>query len=167
PESAVSQQPSIWWSFRTGLHSCEMESKCVKAIVRRLRMRNYVLAAWVCLTAGFAQTAPPKHRVLFNRFRMPEIQIMIADADGKNERVLAPHGEIEYSPSYSPDGKWVVFTQERGGSSDIYRIHPDGTGLERLTDDPAFDDQGALSPDGRSLAFISTRGDGTANLWLL
>jgi Tol biopolymer transport system component len=130
-------------------------------------MRNYVLATWLCLTAGFAQTAPPKHRVLFNRFRMPEIQIMIADADGKNERVLAPHGEIEYSPSYSPDGKWVVFTQERGGSSDIYRIHPDGTGLERLTDDPAFDDQGALSPDGRSLAFISTRGNGTANLWLL
>jgi hypothetical protein len=25
-------------------------------------MRNYILAAWLCLTAGFAQTAPPKHR---------------------------------------------------------------------------------------------------------
>lgn len=130
-------------------------------------MRDYVLTTLLCLAAGFAQTAPPKHRVLFNRFRKPEIEIMIADADGKNERVLAPHGEIEYSPSYSPDGKWVVFTQERGGLSDIYRIHPDGTGLERLTDDPAFDDQGALSPDGRALAYISTRGSGTANLWLL
>ena len=39
--------------------------------------------------------------------------------------------------------------------------------MERLTDDPAFDDQGVLSPDGRTLAFISTRGSGTANLWLL
>ena len=36
-----------------------------------------------------------------------------------------------------------------------------------MTDDPAFDDQGALSPDGKSLAFISTRGEGFANLWLL
>jgi Tol biopolymer transport system component len=115
---------------------------------------------------GSAET-PSRHRILFNRFRVPEIEIMIAGADGKNERVLAPHGEIEYSPSYSPDGQWVVFTRERGGLADIYRLHPDGTGLERLTDDPAFDDQGALSPDGRSLAFISTRGSGTANLWLL
>jgi hypothetical protein len=31
-----------------------------------------------------------------------------------------------------------------------YRIHPDGTGLDRLTDDPAYDDQGAFSPDGKS-----------------
>ena len=29
---------------------------------------------------------------------------------------------------------------------DIYRAHPDGTGLERLTNDPSFDDQAALSP---------------------
>jgi len=130
-------------------------------------MRDYVLTTLLCMAGGFAQTAPPKHRVLFNRFLMPEIEIVIADADGKNERVLAPHVGIEYSPSYSPDGRWVVFTQERGGLSDIFRIHPDGTGLERLTDAPDFDDQGTLSPDGRSLAFISTRGSGTANLWLV
>src|SRR5262252_3096426 len=130
-------------------------------------MRKLISATLLFLSPGFAESPSPRHRVLFNRFRMPEIEIMIADADGKNERVLAPHEEIEYSPSYSPDGKWVVFTQERGGLADIYRIHPDGSGLERLTDDPALDDQGALSPDGRSLALVSTRGDGTANLWLL
>jgi Tol biopolymer transport system component len=132
-------------------------------------MCKFVLITFtlLCISDAFSQSVGAKHRILFNRFRMPEIEIMIADADGKNQRVLAPHGEIEYSPAYSPDGKWVVFTQERGGLSDIYRIHPDGTGLERLTDDPAFDDQGSLSPDGRLLAFISTRGSGAANLWLL
>src|SRR5205823_3655430 len=102
---------------------------------------------------------------------VPEMQVMIADADGKNERLLAPHAgapvATEYSPSWSADGQWIVYTQERGGSADIYRIHPDGTGQERLTDDPAFDDQGALSPDGRSLVFVSTRAGGTANLFLL
>jgi hypothetical protein len=45
-----------------------------------------------------AQTGA-KHRVLFNRYRVPEIGLFIADADGKNERALVPHHEIESSPS--------------------------------------------------------------------
>ena len=59
-----------------------------------------------------------------------------------------------------------MFTSERNGSADIYRVHPDGTGLERLTDDPAFDDQGTLSPDGKFLAFVSSR-SGQADIWVL
>jgi TolB protein len=108
----------------------------------------------------------PRHRVLFNRYRVPEIALFVADADGKNERALA-HRESEYSPSLSADGKWIVFTSERGGQSDIYRMHPDGEALEQLTNDPAFDDQGALSPDGAALAFVSTRAAGYADIWVL
>src|SRR6266403_1574440 len=92
------------------------------------------------LLAALATTVQPaaRHRVLFNRFRFPEIALFLADADGKNERPLVPHKESEYSPSLSIDGKWVVYTSERSGQSDLYRVHPDGTGLEQLTTDPAF-----------------------------
>lgn len=45
-------------------------------------------------------------------------------------------------------------------------MHPDASRLERLTDDPAFDDQGALSPDGKNLAFVSSR-SGQADIWVL
>src|SRR5262249_47924507 len=65
----------------------------------------------------------------------------------------------------APDGKSIVFTSERDGSADLYRIHPDGSGLERLTDSPAYDDQAAFAPDGTQLVFVSTRGGGTADLW--
>jgi Tol biopolymer transport system component len=116
--------------------------------------------------AGGVQGAG-KHRVLFNRFLVPDLALFIADADGKNERALVPHQEIEYSPNVSLDGKWVAFTSERSGLADIYRVHPDGSGLQQLTNDPAFDDQGALSPDNATLAFVSTRGGGTTNIWLL
>src|SRR5215471_8480548 len=132
-------------------------------------MRKLVPLALCCAAVALGQPSRPSHKVLFNRFLAPEIEIMVADSDGKSERILAPHTAAaiatEYSPSWSPDGQWIVYTQERGGSADVYRIHPDGTGLERLTDDPAFDDQGALSPNGRSLVFVSTRGSGNANLW--
>src|SRR5262249_10198839 len=68
--------------------------------------------------------------------------------------------------SFSPDGQWVVFTSYRNGSADLYQVHPDGSGLERLTDDPAYDDQAAVSPNGKQIVFVSNRG-GFANLWLL
>jgi TolB protein len=42
-----------------------------------------------------------------------------------------------------------------------------GTGLERLTDHLAYDNQAAFSPDGKQIVFVSTRASGTANLWIL
>jgi Tol biopolymer transport system component len=60
-----------------------------------------------------------------------------------------------------------VFTSERAGSADLYRIHPDSSGLQRLTTDPAYDDQGAFSPDSKHIVFVSTRAGGRANLWIL
>jgi len=93
--------------------------------------------------------------------------LFLADADGANERPLIPATTLDYNASFSADGKWILFTSERGGSADIYRVHPDGTGIEQLTEGPSYDDQGALSPDGRTLAFVSPRDGGTANIWLL
>jgi Tol biopolymer transport system component len=75
--------------------------------------------------------------------------IFIAAADGTNPRPLLSHPNLDYNASFSSDGRWIVFTSTRNGSADIYRVHPDGSGLARLTDNPAFDDQGALSPNGQ------------------
>ncbi len=118
-------------------------------------------------SASQAGQGTPKYRALFNRFQAPTMTIFMVDADGKNEHALFTPGGLEYSPRYSPDGQWIVYTSERNGLADIYRVHPDGTGVERLTDHVAFDDQGALSPNGRTLAFVSTRAAGTADIWLM
>ena len=49
----------------------------------------------------------------------------------------------------------------------FFELRPDGTGLERLITDPAYDDQAAFSPDGKQLVFVSTRGGRTARLWTM
>jgi Tol biopolymer transport system component len=105
-------------------------------------------------------------RLQFSRVGPTRIGLFLAFADGSNEHALLPADSLDYNPSFSADGKWIVFTSERNGSADIFRVHPDGSGLERLTDDPALDDQGALSPEGSTLVFVSTREGGFANLWL-
>jgi Tol biopolymer transport system component len=39
--------------------------------------------------------------------------VFIADADGKNEHALVPIHGLAYSPSFSADGRWIVYTAER------------------------------------------------------
>lgn len=105
--------------------------------------------------------------ILMDRLGPRRATLFVSNADGTGERVLTQSTTLDYNPSWSPKGDWIVFTSERAGSADLYRIHPDGSGLERLTNDPAYDDQGAFSPDGKRIVFVSTRAAGRANLWIL
>jgi len=108
-----------------------------------------------------------KDRIFVDQWSPTRSVIFIADADGKNPRKLVAGSQIDYNASISSDGQWVVFTSERNGSADIFRVRTSGMGLEQLTDDPAYDDQAALSPDGSSLAFVSTRDTGSTDIYLL
>lgn len=105
-------------------------------------------------------------RILFTRLGPSQASLLVSNADGSGERALT-QGALDYNPAWSPDGKWIAFTSERNGSADLYRVRLDGSGLERLTDDPAFDDQAAFSPDGSQIVFVTTRASGKANLWIL
>jgi len=125
------------------------------------------LAGQVFIAEGRAQGSKELPTIAFSSFAPIQTSIFIADGDGSNARPLLAEPDLQdCNPSFSHDGAWIVFTSYRRGSADIYRVRPNGSGLERLTDDPAFDDQGVLSPDGKSLAFVSTRGS-HANIWLL
>ncbi|MHB1937812.1 MAG: hypothetical protein ACYCOR_14660 [Acidobacteriaceae bacterium] len=106
-------------------------------------------------------------RIVLDRLGPTQARLFVSNADGSGERPLTQAGSLDYDPSWSPKGDWIVFTSERAGLADLYRIHPDGSGLERLTDDPAYDDQAAFSPDGGRVVFVSTRAAGRANLWIL
>src|SRR4051812_1687942 len=117
-------------------------------------------------TVAVVSYAAP-HQILFNRIGPYEAGIFVANADGTGERPLLKSMSLDYNPSWSRDGQWIVFTSERDGSAELYRAKPNGTNLERLTSDPAYDDQAAFSPDGQQIVFVSTRASGTAHLWVM
>lgn len=72
------------------------------------------------------------------------------------------------SPSYfhgwSPDSKFMLYTGQRNGDFDIYKISKDGGKEIRLTDAKGLDDGSEYSPDGRTIYFCSTR-TGTMQVW--
>src|SRR5712691_2759130 len=75
-------------------------------------------------------------------------------------------------PQLSPDGKWVAYTvstpslEDNRNVSRIWVVEV-ATGKSRqLTGGPGSDRQPRWSPDGKMLAFISTRDSG-AQIWVL
>jgi TolB protein len=125
-----------------------------------MRLFGFLLCASSCLGWG-------AEGILFSRLAPTQGRLFVSAANGEGERALTPAGSLDYNPAWSPKGDWIAFTSERAGSADLYRVHPDGTGLERLTEDPAYDDQAAFSPDGKQIVFVTTRAGGTADLWIL
>ena len=128
------------------------------------------LACLCGVTAGAwraeSRPAAPSYTIAFKSFAPNNTDIFIADSDGKRARALVPSSSLDYNASYSPDGRWIIFTSHRSGPAKIYRVRLNGSGLEQLTDGPAFDDQAALSPNGKTLAFVSSR-SGQADVWTL
>ena len=125
---------------------------------------KFILSALLVFATTLGCTAA--ERILMTRLGPSQSSLFVSNADGSGEQKLT-EGYLDYNPVWSPDGQWIVFTSERNGSADLYRMRPDGSGLERLTDDPAYDDQATLSPDGNRIAFVTTRAEGKANLWIL
>jgi len=68
----------------------------------------------------------------------------------------APTAQIGSTPNLSGV---LAFYSDRDGNPEIYVMNIDGSRLERLTNDPGFDDSPALSPDGRQIAFLTARHD--------
>src|SRR5262245_58193156 len=115
------------------------------------RMRRIwgLIAALACAVVTASVRAQTPYTIAFASFAPLNAEILLAAADGSDAKPFQPSPAQDWNASFSRDGQWIVFSSTRNGSADIYRAHPDGSGLERLTDDPAFDDQGAMSPDGR------------------
>jgi dipeptidyl aminopeptidase/acylaminoacyl peptidase len=69
-------------------------------------------------------------------------------------------------PSWSPDGRWIVF--DTSGYGDVYKVRWDGTGLTRLFEGHGIDEgwSPAWSPDGRWIAFVRVRRHGS-RIWLM
>jgi TolB protein len=62
---------------------------------------------------------------------------------------------INDGPDFSPDGKFIYFDSSRSGTTQIWRMHPDGSAAEQITDDEHENSSPHISPDGKSLAFLS------------
>ncbi len=118
--------------------------------------------------AALARARSKKGVMLMNRIAPSASELYVANLDGTGERRVLGDSRFEYNGSFAANGQ-LIFTSERNGDgqSDIFMARPDGTAITPLVVGSPVDDAGCLSPDGRRLAFVSTRSGFRANIWLL
>jgi Tol biopolymer transport system component len=101
--------------------------------------------------------SPDGSRIAFDSDRTRAVEIFTMRPDGSDVQQITHLGGFSGDPSWSPNGRHLVFEHASFGQccTNIWRIDPDGGGLHELTTfsmetraaEPEY------SPDGRSIAF--------------
>jgi Tol biopolymer transport system component len=93
-------------------------------------------------------------------FQGPEGEVDVATVrpDGTGFKRLTYEKGNNGFPSFSPDGKRIVFRSGRGGSKNLYVMNADGTKVRRLTKGKWTDTMCDWSPAGDRIVFASDRG---------
>jgi CSLREA domain-containing protein len=90
-------------------------------------------------------------------------EIFTMNPDGTGVKQLTKNNLNDLFPSYSADGKKIVFQSDRTGNFEVFVMNADGTGQTNLTKNPATDARPSFSPNGQKILFDSARGSTSNN----
>ncbi len=109
---------------------------------------------------GNSRVSPDGRYIVFTSDLNGERHLWRMNMDGSNAIQLT-RGPGEDNPSFTPDGRWVLYVNlERDGADrpTISRVSIDGGEIKRLSDE--FVDFPSVSPDGKTFACLYAEGPG-------
>jgi len=111
--------------------------------------------------------SPDAGQVAFVSDRSGNPQIYVLDLAKKQARRLTNLNWCD-SPAWSPTGEWIAFAgrANRKDKMDIFLVDVTGGQIRQLTHGEGSNEDPTWSPDGRLLAFSSTR-DGRPQIYVM
>jgi Tol biopolymer transport system component len=109
------------------------------------------------------ETEKRYHDLLKENLTSPmKMELFVADGEGKGTRQITNFGCASFAPTFSPDGKKILFASNKhncdGRKFELYLINADGTDLEQVTDFGGFTAFPEFAPDGKTIVFASDKG---------
>lgn len=122
-------------------------------------------------THGISNVSPTEPLITFTGKRLMGWDVAVFNMKTRKLAFLEDKGE-SCRARFSKDGKKLAYVSSRAdGKGDIWMMNPDGTGKRRLTiRDDTYDYFPSWSPDGRYIAFNSSRQhnhEGDWQLWVV
>jgi len=147
-------------SFFVDLYLADAETgKVLRRLVKSTLSSNYESLRFINSAGSFS----PDGRyfaIAAKRKDRDDLVILDVQKDEEVRRIPLPLNGLT-TPSWSPDGKQLVFTGYDGGVTDLFVVNADGSKLHRLTNDKYADLQPSWGPDGKTIAFATDRGPAT------
>ena len=112
-----------------------------------------------------AAFSPDGERIVFVSTRAGgHANLWLLDIPTRKATPLTSGDGGDFRPSWSPDGRWIAFSSDRGSDlppakgrwerlqvADVYLIHPDGSGLRQLSQHGGFCGSPKWKPDSKSV----------------
>ncbi len=99
--------------------------------------------------------SPDGARMAYAAFRNGESCIATCSTGGGGETIVTGGPHRYDGPDHSPDGEWIWFNSDRGGSMQLWRVGPDGRDPRQMTDDASAIWFPHPSPDGRHVPHLA------------
>lgn len=114
-----------------------------------------------------------------NPFNYPQgAELYSCNIDGSDLIRLTNNKYYDAEVSLSPDGKWMLFTRQIDGKLDLWKMKPDGTEQQQITDTPDWQEGGSFfinnetiicrawrleeqAPRGMPMSVFTMKSDGT------
>jgi Tol biopolymer transport system component len=90
----------------------------------------------------------------------PTYDIWTARPDGSDLRRLTDNHAYDAETTVCPRDGSLVFTSDRDGDLDLYRMDADGSRVQRLTSTPGYDGGAYFSPDCKKIVWRASRPQG-------
>jgi len=137
---------NLYGSMRSDIYVYDLEKKKETRITKDLR-------------AAEASFSPDGNRVVFVVNGDGTHRLVVAGADGKNQRVLlqGEKGTQYFGPQFSPDGTRVLFGAFASGTRDIAVVDTSGAGFRWVLRTPNDERDARWTPGGDGVVFASDR----------
>lgn len=100
--------------------------------------------------------SPDAKWLVYTGGRNNEYDIYKIASDGTGQEInLTQNQGLDDGPEYTPDGNHIYFNSTRSGTMQIWRMKPDGSAQEQISDDKYNNWFPHISPGGKQIAFIS------------
>jgi TolB protein len=118
--------------------------------------------AWRANHPATPETEKKYRELLSESLTSPmKMELLVADADGKNAKQITNFGCAAFAPTFTPDGKKILFASNKhncdGRKFELFMCNLDGSGLEQVTDFGGFTAFPEFSPDGKKIVFASDK----------